>query len=54
MAKHIVQNIIDDYLNWYRTRNERYRWAWEAADKRRSPNDLEFVFKLIQACQHDS
>lgn len=54
MTQHTDQELIDAYLNYYRTKNEEFWWAWEEADKKRSPDDLGFVFKLIQACRDDS
>lgn len=54
MTKHTDDELIDHYLNYYRTKKDEFWWAWEEADKRRSIDDLEFVFQLIQACQNDS
>jgi hypothetical protein len=54
MTQHTDQKLIDAYLNHYRTKNEEFWWAWEEVDKKRSPDDLEFVFKLIQKCRDDS
>jgi hypothetical protein len=54
MKKHSDEELIEGYLNWYRTSKEEYFWAWEEADERRAPDDLDFVFKLIQACQDDA
>jgi hypothetical protein len=54
MIQHTDQELIEAYLDYYRTKNEEFWWAWEEADKKRSSDDLEFVFKLIQACRDDS
>ncbi|KTD61881.1 DUF6869 domain-containing protein [Legionella spiritensis] len=51
MNKH--SELIDCYLNWYRTQKEEYWWAWEEVDIKRNPDDLPFIFQLIQACQND-
>lgn len=52
-AQHTTEEIIDAYLNFYRTKNEEYWWAWEEVDKMRSPEHLSFVFELIHACRDD-
>ncbi len=49
-----TEEIIDAYLNFYRTKNEEYWWAWEEVDKMRSPEHLSFVFELIHACRDDN
>lgn len=54
MTKHTPQEIIDAYLTHYRTQKEEYRWSWEEVDRMRSPDNLDFVFKLIQACRDDA
>lgn len=46
--------LIEAYLNHFRTKKKELTWAWEKVDEMRSPDDLEFIFKLIQACQNDS
>ena len=54
MTQHTEQKLIDAYLNYYRMKNEEFWWAWKEVDKKRSSDDLEFVFKLIQECRGDS
>ncbi|KTC83805.1 hypothetical protein [Legionella brunensis] len=49
-----TQEIIDAYLNWYRTKSEKYWWAWEEVDNRRSAEYLSFIYELIQACRDDA
>lgn len=54
MTQQVDPKLIEAYLNHYRTKNKQFWWAWEEVDKKRSPDDLEFVFKLIEECRDDS
>lgn len=48
------KKLINAYLNYYRTKQTEFWWAWEYVDRKRSSDDLEFVFKLIQECRDES
>ena len=50
----MTKETISAYLNWYRTKNQEYWWAWEVVDNMTSPNDLPFIFKLIDSCLNDA
>ncbi len=49
------QEIIDAYLNYYRTKKEEYWWAEEKINELiDSPTSLAFVNELIQACHNEA
>jgi hypothetical protein len=49
------KEIIDAYLHYYRTKKDEYWWAYEKiAVLMESPDGLEFVNELIQACLNDA
>lgn len=49
------KEIIDAYLNYYRTKKEEYWWAYEKVTELvESPDGLAFVNELIQACHNDA
>jgi hypothetical protein len=58
------QALIEAYLNAYRIKfvekrkltqelSDQLMEVWEAVDARRAPEDLAFIFDLIQACQDE-
>lgn len=49
------KEIIDAYLNYYRAKKKEYWWAYEQVTELvESPNSLELVHELIQACRDDA
>ncbi len=49
------KEIIDAYLNYYRTKNKQHWWAYEKViELLQSPDSLGFVNELIQACHNDA
>lgn len=48
------KEIIDAYLQYYRTKKDEYWWSYEKiVDLMESADSLAFVNELIQACQND-
>lgn len=53
-VKPTQEQIIDNYLNYYRTKDDKYSWADNEVEILiKSPDSLDFVFHLIQACKND-
>lgn len=49
------KEIIDAYLNYYRTKKKECWWAYEKVTELvEFPNSLTFVNELIQACHNDA
>lgn len=47
--------IIDAYLQYYRTNEDEYWWAYEEINNLiESPESLPFISELIQACLNDA